>query len=123
AGESGDRRVGANEVGLLLGAALLRGRHVRPAVVRHLVAVGDHRLAGARVALDGEARNEPGGADAAGLEQTQNASRPDQAELAARQRRRRGHAAGDETRLGVEVEGEADDVARHGFGSGTWTWA
>ena len=37
----------------------------------------------------------------------------DGAELAARQRRRRGHAAGDEAGLGVEIEGEADDVAGH----------
>ena len=35
------------------------------------------------------------------------------AELAARQRRRRRHAARDEAGLGVEVEGEADDVAGH----------
>ena len=37
------------------------------------------------------------------------------AELAARQRRRRGHAAGDEAGLSVEIEGEADDVAGHGL--------
>ena len=40
-------------------------------------------------------------------------ARRGRAELAARQRRRRGHAARDEARLGVEIEGEADDVAGH----------
>ncbi len=114
AGQPRDRLVGAGEVGLLLGAALLRRRHVRPAVVRHLVAVGDHRLAGARMALDGEAGDEPGRADGARFEHGQDPRRRDEAELAARQRRRRGHAAGDEGGLGVEVEGETNDVARHG---------
>ena len=65
------------------------------------------------MALDGEARDEPGRANAGGLEQGQDAPRADQAELAARQRRRRRHAAGDEARLGVEIEGQADDVAGH----------
>src|SRR6185503_9240494 len=47
------------------------------------------------------------------LEKAENAARRHGAELAARQRRRRGHAARDEAGLGVEIEGEADDVAGH----------
>ena len=53
-------------------------------------------------------------ADAARFQERQDPARGQCAELAARQRRRRGHAAGDEARLGVEIEGQADDVARHG---------
>src|SRR5262249_27246229 len=52
-------------------------------------------------------------ANAVGLEQGQDALRADKAELPARERRRARHAAGDESRLGVEVEAQADDVARH----------
>ena len=113
AGESRNRLVGADEIGLLLVAALLRGWNMRPAVVRNLVAVRGHRLARRRMALDGEAGHEPGGADAARFQQRQNPARADQAELAARQRGRRGHAARDEPGLRVEIEGQADDVARH----------
>src|SRR5207247_3568439 len=95
------------------GAPLLRGRDVRPAVMRDLMAVAHDRLAGARMARDGEARNEPGGADPVRLEQSENALRANKAELAARERRRADHTAGDEPGLRVEVEAQADDVARH----------
>ena len=54
---------------------------MRPAVMRHLVAVAHHRLAGAGMALDGEARDEPGRANAEGFQQRQDALRPDEPEL------------------------------------------
>ena len=113
AGQPGDGIVGADEIGLLFLAALLRRRDMRPAVVRHLVPVPHHRLTGAGMAFDGKSRDEPGRANAGGLQQGQDAARADEAELSARERRRGRHAAGDEARLGVEVEGQADDVAGH----------
>src|SRR5215472_15321576 len=75
--------------------------------------VGQQSLAGARMALDGKSRHEPGRANPVRLEQSKDALRADEAELPARERRRARHAAGDETRLRVEVEAQADDVARH----------
>src|SRR3954471_10931891 len=112
-GEPGDGIVGTDEIGLLFLPALLRGGNMGPAVMRHLVSVPHHRLTGAWVALDGKSRDEPGGADAEGLEQGQDAPRADEAELSARERRRGRHATGDEARLGIEVEGQAHDVAGH----------
>src|SRR5262245_15742864 len=85
---------------------------MRPAVMRHLVAALYHRLARTRMALDREAGDEPGRTQAECLEQIEDAARADEPEFAARQRRRRGHAARDQPGLGVEIEGEADDVAR-----------
>src|SRR5688572_75682 len=78
-----------------------------------LVARVGHRRAFLWPALDGETRHEPGRRDAALLEEFEDAPRRHGAELAARQRRRRSHAARDEARLGVEVEGEADDMTGH----------
>ena len=112
-GQRGDGIIGADEISFLLGATLLRGRNMRPAVMRDFMAVAHDRLARAWMALDGEARNEPGGADAVRLEQSEDALRANKAELAARERRRAGHTAGDEPGLRVEVEAQADDVARH----------
>ena len=77
------------------------------------MAIPHDRLAGARMALDGKSRNEPGGTHTVRLEQGEDALRSHKAELAARERRRARHAAGNEARLRVEVEGEANDVARH----------
>src|SRR3954470_11715293 len=112
-GEPGDGIVGTDEIGLFFLPALLRGGNMRPAVMRHLVPVLHHRLTGAGVALDGKSRDEPGGADTGGFEQGQDAPRADEAELSARERRRGRHATGDEARLGIEVEGQAHDVAGH----------
>src|SRR5256885_638578 len=70
-------------------------------------------VAGVGMALDGEAGNEPGGADAAVFQQAEDAAGAGEPELSARQRRRRGHPARNEAGLRVEVEGEADDVTRH----------
>ena len=47
------------------------------------------------------------------LAESRGCARRPRAELAARQRRRRGHAARDEARHGIEIEGEADDMTRH----------
>src|SRR6185312_11694207 len=112
-GEPGDGIVGTDEIGLFFLPALLRGGNMRPAVMRHLVPVLHHRLTGAGVALDGKSRDEPSGADTGGFEQGQDAPRADEAELPARERRRGRHATGDEARLGIEVEGQAHDVAGH----------
>src|SRR5258708_1104778 len=70
-------------------------------------------LTGARMALDRKAWNEPGGADAVRLEQSEDALRAEKPELPARERGRAGHAAGDEPRLRIEVEAQTDDVTRH----------
>src|SRR3954467_4325730 len=86
---------------------------MRPGVMADLVATFDHGCAFLRPALDGKARREPGRLDAALLQELQDAARGHRAELAARQRRRSRHAARDEAGLGVEIEGEADDVAGH----------
>src|SRR4029079_6022967 len=118
--ELSDVIVGADEIGLLLVTALVRVRDVRPRMVPDLVAAFGHGGAFLRPALDGEARRKPGRLDAALLEEFQDAARRHGAELAARQRRRRGHAARDEPGLGVEIEGEADDVAGHDFPSITF---
>ena len=110
-GQAFDRRIGAHEIGFLLRPALLRGRHVRPAVMRHLVAVAHDLGAGGGMALDGKSRDEPGRAQPAGFQQRENAPGADEAKFSARQRRRRRHAARDEARLRVEIERETDDVA------------
>ena len=117
AGELLDRRVGADQVRLLLGARLRRRRDVRPAVMADLVAGRDHLLADLRMALDREAGREPGAAQPVRLEQAENPPRAGEPELAARQRRRRRHPARDEAGLGVEIERQADDVAGHGRSS------
>ena len=114
AGEATDRLVGPHQIRLLLLAALAGGRDMRPAVMTDLVAGGHDRLADLRIALNGEAGREPGGVDGARLEQIDNPARADQAEFTARQRRRRAHPTRNEARLRIEVEGEADNVARHG---------
>src|SRR3954466_8469282 len=95
-GEPGDGIVGADEIGLLFLPALLRGGNMGPAVMRHLVPVPHHRLTGARMALDGKSRDEPGGADTGGLEQGQDTPGADEAELSTRERRRGCHATSDE---------------------------
>src|SRR5262249_58476665 len=84
-----------------------------PAMVRHFMAVPHDVLASLRMALDGEARNEPGRPNAARAQQMPDALRADQSELAARERRGARHPARNETRLGIEVESEAYDMARH----------
>src|SRR5438477_9353029 len=89
-----------------------------PAVMRDFMAGRDHGLAGAGMALDGEARDEPCRAYAKALEQVENAARADKAKFPARQCRRRGHAARDEARLRVEIEAQADNVARHAASPG-----
>src|SRR6516162_2683950 len=63
------------------------------------------------MALDGEARDEPGRMQATRFEQGKDALRANEPELSARERRRRPHAARDETGLGVEIERETDDMA------------
>ena len=114
AGQARNRIIGAHEIGLLFGARLRRRRDVRPAVVRDLVAACNYRVAFARPALDGEAGDEPGRLDLTAFEKIEDAARADgPAEFAARQRRRRRHAAGDEAGLRVEIESQADDVAGH----------
>src|SRR5262249_8794828 len=92
---------------------LPRRGNVRPAMVRHFMAVPHDVLASLRMALDGEARNEPGRPNAARAQQMPDALRADQSELAARERRGAPHPAGKATRLGIEVEREAYDMARH----------
>src|SRR5262245_8816984 len=91
---------------------------MRPAVVADLMAVLDHGRAGVRVALDGEARDEPGAAQAMRFQERENPPRAGEPELAARQRRRAGHAARNEAGLGIEIEREADDVAGHVLDAG-----
>src|SRR5262249_38081794 len=98
-------------VGLLLLAALIGGWDVGPAVMGDLMAGLDHGLTLPRPGFDGEPRREPGGTDAARLQKRPDARRRPTAELAARQRRRRHQTARDEARHGVEIKGEADDVA------------
>ena len=114
-GKTRNGLVRPDEIGLLLVATLLRGRNVCPAMVRDLMAARDHRLACGRVALDRKAGNEPRRLDRLRLEQRQDAPRAGEPKLATRQRSRRGHAAGDEARLGVEIERQTDDMARHHF--------
>ena len=114
-GQSRDGLISSDEISLLLVAALLRGRNVCPAMMRDLMAARDHRLACGGMALDRKARNEPRRLDALRLEHTQDAPRAGEPKLAARQRGRRGHAAGNEARLGVEIESQTDDMARHHF--------
>src|SRR5260370_24570385 len=113
AGRRRDGIVRADKIRLLLGAAVLRRRDVRPAVVRHFMAVPHDCLTGARMALDRKAWNEPGGADAVRLEQSEDALRAEKPELPARERGRAGHAAGDEPGLRIDVEGQTDEAARH----------
>src|SRR5205807_6942155 len=98
-------------VGLFLFASLRGVRDMGPAVVADLVAGRDHRLALARIGLDGVSGNEPSRSDAPRFEEVDQSPRPERAELAARQRRRRGEPAGDEARMRIEVEGEANEVA------------
>src|SRR5262245_31747513 len=87
-------------------------------MMRDFMPARDHGIAFPRPALDGEAGDEPGRWDAARFEEIKNAARGQRTELAARERRRRGHAARDEAGMGVEVEAEADDMARHGVSRG-----
>ena len=98
--EAHDRLAGPQQVRLLLRAAHGGGGDVRPAVVGDLVPVRHHRRAFLGLALDGEARHEPGACGCrARPSNARMRPRGQRAELAARQRRRRGHAAGDEARL------------------------
>src|SRR5262245_35057500 len=112
AGQSRNRLVGAHEIGLLFRPTLPRRGNVRPAMVRHFMAVPHDVLASLRMALDGEARNEPGRPNAARAQQMPDALRADQSELAARERRRARHPARNEPRLGIEGEREEYDMAR-----------
>ena len=73
---------------------------------------------GLRRAVDRVAGCEEGALDAVALQQGYESRDDDDVVFAALDRGRRGHAAGDEARKMVVVEGEADDVARHGGGSG-----
>src|SRR5207245_9461293 len=95
AGEFFDLFVRAPELRFLLLAREAPGRDVRPAVVADLMTRLEHPQAGFRVGFQSVPGNEPGGGNAVLLEQGKNARCADHAELAARYRRRRGHAARD----------------------------
>src|ERR1041385_5559420 len=69
-----NRIIGADEIGLFLGARLCCRRNVCPAVVRDLMAAGNYGLALARPAFDGETGDEPGRGDAAALEEIEDAA-------------------------------------------------
>src|SRR6267143_4418278 len=64
--------------------------------------------------LNGEAWREPGRADTPRLQKRQDAWRRLRSKLPARQGCGRGEAARDEARHGVNIEGEANDMAWHG---------
>ena len=68
---------------LVPGAALLRGWHMRPAVVRNFMPGLHHSLAAAGMTLDGEAGHEPGAANAMHAQEIENPARADEPELAA----------------------------------------
>ena len=113
-----DGVVRTNETRLLLFSRELCRRNVEPAVMRDLVAALDNPVAGVRVGLDRDARNEPRRPDLVLLEQGQNPRGADHPELASRDRRRTRLPAGDQARDGVEVKAQADDVFGHCLGSG-----
>jgi len=79
-----------------------------------LVAGRDHFLADLRVAFDREAGREPGAARPVRFQKIKDPARAREPELAARERGRRGHVARDEAGLGIEIEGQANDMAGHG---------
>src|SRR5439155_24864747 len=107
-----DLLVRARELRFLLLAREARGRPVSPAVVADLVTRLEHSPAGLRIGFQGVPGNEPGGGNAVLLEQRQDARGADHAELPARYRRRRGHAARDPAGHRVEIEADANDVLR-----------
>src|SRR5262245_43347735 len=87
---------------------------MRPGMGADLVTTLHHCRAFLRPAFDGEARREPRRLDVAVGEKLQDAAAGHPpAELSARKRRRRRHAARDEPGLGVEIEGQTDDVTWH----------
>jgi hypothetical protein len=113
AGQLLDVVVGADQVGLLLVPGLVGVRDVRPGVVTDLVAAFDHRGALFRPALDGEARVNQVALMARSLRKSR--MRPDA--IAPNSPRDKGVGVvmprAMKPDLGVEVEGEADDVAGH----------
>src|SRR6266705_4476025 len=113
AGEFPDLFVRAHQLRFLLLAREARRRHVRPAVMADFMARLQHTPTCLRISLEGMPRDEPGGGNAEFLEQRQYARGADHAELAARHRRRRGHAARDPAGNRVEIKSDADDVLRH----------
>ena len=113
-GKFSDPLVGAHEPFFFLFTGKLGWRHVRPAMVPDLVAGVAYAPALIRIRRERMARDEPARLNPALLEQRQDPGRSDVgAELAARDRRGRGHAARNKPRHGVEIKRQTNDMSSH----------
>ena len=84
-----------------------------PAMMADFMAAAHHLGAGFGIGFDGKAGDKPGGGYLLSRQQRQNARGPDDAELAARDRRGCRHATGDMPRHHIKIERQTNNVLCH----------